>query len=163
LMPLIYEELHRLARRYMRRERPGPTMQTTGLVHEAYLRLVDQRSSWANRVHFFAIAAKMMRRVLVDQAKNRHRAKRGGGALRVTLDEPALPQEEPDLELTALDEALKRLEKLDAQRARIVELRFFGGLSNEEASQVLDVSTATIQRQWVGAKAWLYHELQNTE
>jgi RNA polymerase sigma factor (TIGR02999 family) len=160
LMPLVYDELHRLARSYMRRERPGHTLQTTGLVHEAYIRLLGQTSDWTSRAHFLGIAAQMMRRILVDHAKSHHRAKRGGGAIRVTLEEPAIVSPEPDAELIALDEALSRLEKMDQQRARIVELRFFGGLSNEETSKVLDISTATVQRQWAGARAWLYHELK---
>jgi RNA polymerase sigma-70 factor, ECF subfamily len=159
LMPLVYDELHRLARSYMRRERPGHTLQTTGLVHEAYLRLVGQNANWTSRAHFFGIAAQMMRRILVDHAKSHHRAKRGGGVVMVTLDEPAIVGPDPDAQLVALDEALSRLEKMDKQRARIVELRFFGGLSNEEASKVLSLSTATVQRQWAGARAWLYHEL----
>ena len=163
LMPLVYEELHRLARGYMRRERPGHTLQTTGLVHEAYLRMVDQNASWTNRAHFLGIAAQMMRRILVDHAKSNRRAKRGGGAIRVTLEGPALVSKDSDAELVALEEALSRLERLDPQRARIVELRFFGGLSNEEASKVLGISTATVQRQWAGARAWLYHEIRSSE
>lgn len=163
LIPLVYDELRRLARSYMRRERPGHTLQTTALVHEAYLRLVSQNAGWTNRSHFFGIASTMMRRILVDQAKGHHRKKRGGGAVQVTLDDPAVMLQESNAELLALDEALGRLEKLDPKRARIVELRFFGGLSNEEASKVLDISTATIQRQWAGAKAWLYHELKSRE
>jgi len=163
LIPLVYDELRRLARSYMRRERPGHTLQTTALVHEAYLRLVNQNVGWQNRSHFFGIAAQMMRRILVDLAKRRRRDKRGGGAVQVTLDDPALIAQQSNAELLALDDALGRLEKLDPQRARIVELRFFGGLSNEEASEVLGISTATIQRQWTGAKAWLYHELKPKE
>ena len=160
LMPLVYEELHRLARNYMRRERPGHTLQTTGLVHEAYLRLMGQDANWSNRSHFLGIAAKMMRRILVDHAKSQHRAKRGGGAVKVTLDGPAVIAKDADKELVALEEALSRLETVDERRARIVELRFFGGLSNEEASKVLGISTATVQRQWAGARAWLYRELK---
>ncbi len=163
LVPLVYDELRRLARSYMRRERPGHTLQTTALVHEAYLRMVNQNAGWENRGHFFGIAAKMMRRILVDQAKARRREKRGGGARQVTLDDPALMAEHSSAELLALDEALGRLEKLDMQRARIVELRFFGGFSNEEAAEVLGISTATVQRQWTGTKAWLYHELKPKE
>jgi RNA polymerase sigma-70 factor (ECF subfamily) len=160
LMPLVYEELRRLARSHMRRERPDHTLQTTGLVHEAYLRLVGQNANWNNRAHFMGIAAKMMRRVLVDHAKSHYRAKRGGGAIKVTLDSPALVTKEAHKELIALEDALRRLEEMDQQRAQIVELRFFGGLSNEEASKVLGISTATVQRQWAGARAWLYHELK---
>jgi len=163
LMPLVYDELRRLARSYMRRERPGHTLATTGLVHEAYLRLVDQNVNWQNRAHFFGVAAQMMRRVLLDHAKSHQRAKRGGGAVKISLEGPILLSEAPDMNLVALDEALSRLEKMDPQRGRIVELRFFGGLSNEEASEVLNVSPATVQRQWAGARAWLYHELQRDE
>ena len=160
-MPLVYEELHRLARNHMRRENPGHTLQTTALVHEAYLRLVGQNANWTNRTHFLAIASKMMRRILVDHARSNLRAKRGRGAIKVTLEEPAIVTKDSDRALVALEEALSRLEAIDQQRAKIVELRFFGGLSNEEASKVLGVSTATIQRQWAGARAWLYHELRN--
>lgn len=159
LMPLVYNELQRLARSYMRREHPGHTLATTGLVHEAYLRLVDQKVSWQSRAHFFGIAAQMMRRVLVDYAKSQQRAKRGGGAVKVSLEEPVLVSEPPDQNLVAVDEALSRLEKVDPERSRIVELRFFAGLSNQEASEVLQVSPATVQRKWAGARAWLYHEL----
>jgi len=159
LMPLVYDELRRLARSYMRRERPGHTLQTTGLVHEAYLRLVDQKVNWQSRAHFYGIAAQMMRRVLVDHANANQRAKRGGGAIKLSLDQYDLAASVPEMDVVALDEALGRLEKVDPQRGRIVELRFFAGLSNEEASQVLEISTATVQRQWAGARAWLYHEL----
>jgi RNA polymerase sigma factor (TIGR02999 family) len=159
LAPLVYDELRRLTHSYMRRERPGHTLATTGLVHEAYLRLADQEVIWQNRDHFFGIAAKMMRHVLVDHAKSQQREKRGGGAKRLSLEESELVSEGPDMDLVALDEALARLDKLDPQRARIVELRFFGGLSNEEASEVLAISPATVQRQWAGARAWLFHEL----
>lgn len=162
-MPLVYDELRRLARSYMRRERPGHTLQTTVLVHEAYLRLLGQDANWANRAHFFGIAAKMMRRILLDHAKSHGRAKRGGNAVKVTLDEPALLSKSPDTDLVAVDEALQRLEQIDKQRAQIVELRFFGGLSAEEISKVMDLSTATINRQWAGARAWLYHELKSKE
>jgi len=163
VMPVVYDELRRLARSYMRRERPGHTLQTTVLVHEAYLRLLGQDANWANRSHFFGIAAKMMRRILLDHAKSHGRAKRGGGAVKVTLDEPAIYSKAPDMDLVAVDEALQRLEQVDQQRAQIVELRFFGGLSAEEISKVMNLSTATINRQWAGARAWLYHELKPKE
>jgi len=163
VMPVVYDELRRLARSYMRRERPGHTLQTTVLVHEAYLRLLGQDANWANRSHFFGIAAKMMRRILLDHAKSHGRAKRGGGAVKVTLDEPAIYSKAPDMDLVAVDEALQRLEQVDQQRAQIVELRFFGGLSAEEISEVMNLSTATINRQWAGARAWLYHELKPKE
>lgn len=161
LMPLVYQELHRLARAYMRRERPGHTLQTTALVHEAYLRMVGQDAGWNNHAHFLGIAAKMMRRILVDHARGQHRAKRGGSAVRVTLDGPAIVARDPDAEIVALEDALTQLEKIDPQRARIVELRFFGGLSNEEVSSIIGISTATVQRQWASARAWLYHELKS--
>jgi len=159
LTPLVYGELRRLAHSYLRRERPGQTLQSTALVHEAFLRLVDQRAQWNSRAHFFGIAAQMMRRILVDRAKARSAMKRGAGAMRVefTNDLPASSQS--DFDLVALDDALRRLAGIDAQRSRIVELRFFGGLSNEESALVLGISPATVQRQWCGAKAWLYHEL----
>ena len=163
LMSLVYDELRRLARSYMRRERPGHTLATTGLIHEAFLRLIDQEVQFKSRSHFFGIAAQTMRRVLVDYAKNHRSAKRGGGAIRLSDDEVALFTVSPNIDLVALDEALGRLEAIDPHRGRIVELRFFGGLSNEEASEVLDVSTATVQRQWAGARAWLYHELSRKE
>jgi RNA polymerase sigma factor (TIGR02999 family) len=161
LMPLVYDELRKLARSHMRRERPGHTLATTGLVHEAYLRLLGQEASWQSRAHFFGIAAQMMRRVLVDYAKTQQRAKRGGGAVKVSLDEPSLVTKNPPIDIVALDEALGRLTKVDPQRVRIVELRFFAGLSNEESADVLKISPATVQRQWAGARAWLYHELRH--
>jgi RNA polymerase sigma-70 factor (ECF subfamily) len=160
LAPLVYDELRRLARSYMRRERAGHTLATTGLVHEAYLRLVDQKAPWQSRAHFFGIAAQMMRRVLVDHAKGLRSVKRGGGAARISLDDRVLIAESPRTDLMALDEALVRLQQIDPQRGRLVELKFFGGLSNEEAAEVLGVSTATVQRQWAGARAWLRHELK---
>ena len=159
LAPLVYQYLHRIAQNHMRRERPGHTLQATALVHEAYLRLVDQRAEWKNRAHFFAIAAQMMRRILVDHAKAEHSAKRGAGAPRVSLDEPLEISREPALDLVRLNDALAGLARIDPQRCKIVELRFFGGLSNEESAEVLGISTATVQRQWAGARAWLYHEM----
>jgi RNA polymerase sigma factor (TIGR02999 family) len=137
LMLLVYDELCRLARSYMRRERPGHTLATTGLIHEAYLRLIDQQVEWKSRAHFFRIAAQMMRHVLVDHAKSHHRAKRGGGAIKLSLDEVALVSKTPDMDLVALDEVLNRLEVLDPQRGRIVELRFFAGLSNGKRPKFL--------------------------
>jgi RNA polymerase sigma factor (TIGR02999 family) len=163
LTPLVYDELRRLARSYMRQERSGHTLQSTALVHEAFLRLIDQRVQWNSRAHFFGIAAQMMRRILVDHAKAQSTAKRGAGALRIELDEGLATAPSRDVDLLALDEALERLTKLDPQRSRIVELRFFGGLSNEESAEVLGVSPATIQRQWAGARAWLFHELKTAE
>ena len=163
LTPLVYDELRRLAGSYMRRERPGHTLQATALVHEAFVRLIDQRVEWKSRAHFFGIAAQMMRRILVDHAKAQFAAKRGAGAPRVELDERLAASPEKDVDLLALDAALERLATIDPQRSRIVELRFFGGLSNEEAALVLGVSPATVQRQWSGARAWLYHELAANE
>ena len=163
LTPLVYGELRRLARSYMRQERAGHTLQSTALVHEAFLRLVDQRVQWNSRAHFFGIAAQMMRRILVDHAKAQSTAKRGAGAVRIELEEGLATAPNRDVDLLALDEALERLTKVDPQRSRIVELRFFAGLSNEESAEVLGVSPATIQRQWAGARAWLFHELSTAE
>jgi RNA polymerase sigma factor (TIGR02999 family) len=162
LMPLVYEELRRLAQRYMRRERIGHTLQTTALINEAYLRLIEQqRVQWQNRAHFFAIATQLMRRILVDCARTRTRAKRGGGALRASLDEAAVPSEERGVELIALDDALKRLAVIDHRKSRVVELRFFGGLSIEEVAGVLNVTPMTVVRDWKTAKAWLHREISH--
>jgi RNA polymerase sigma factor (TIGR02999 family) len=160
LMPLVYEELRRLAAHYMRGERTGHTLQTTALVNEAYLRLVDHKNiQWQNRTHFFAVASQAMRRVLVDHARSRGYAKRGGGSHRVTFDEGALISHEQDPDLLALDEALSRLSAIDPRKAQIVELRYFGGLSVEETAEVLKVSAVTVMREWSKAKAWLFREL----
>jgi RNA polymerase sigma-70 factor, ECF subfamily len=163
LTPLLYQELRRLARSYMRRERPDHTLQSTALVHETYMRLVDQKVAWKSRSHFFAIAAQMMRRILVDHAKKNQTAKRGSGERPLSLAEPLVVSPEPCKDLVALDEALSRLAEHDPQRSKIVELRFFGGLSNEESAAVLGVSPATVQRQWAGARAWLYRELNRKD
>jgi RNA polymerase sigma factor (TIGR02999 family) len=160
LLPLIYGELRRLAAHYLRRERPDHTLQPTALVHEAYLRLVDQtRAQWQNRAHFFGAAAQMMRRILVDHARQHKAAKRGGSGQRVTLDEKVAFAPEREMDLLALEDALIKLEQVDPQKSRLVELRFFGGLSTEEAAEVLGVSPATVTRQWRAAKAWLLREL----
>ena len=160
LTPLIYEELRRLAHHYMSRERPGHTLQTTALVNEAYVRLVDRKNvDWQNRAHFFAIAAQSMRCILVDHARSQAYAKRGGGARKITLDEATVVSQERAAEVVAVDEALKGLAALDPQQSRIVELRFFGGLTIEETAEVLHLSPATIKREWSTARAWLYHEL----
>jgi RNA polymerase sigma factor (TIGR02999 family) len=164
LVPLIYNELHRLAQRYMGRERAhgrrGQTLQTTGLVNEAYLRLVDASGvRWKNRAHFYAIAANLMRRILVDAARSRGFAKRGAGAWHVTLADAALGSGGTPQDLVALDDALNQLAKTDSRKAQVVELRFFGGLSVEETAKVLDVSPGTILRDWRMAKAWLLREL----
>lgn len=162
LLPLIERELHRIARHYMRRENPGHTLQTTALVNEAYFRLVDQRNvRWQNRAHFFGIAAQIMRRILMNYARDRHRAKRGGHAVQVSLSEVAVVGEERSAELLALDEALGRLAAFDARKCRVVELRYFGGLSVEETAEVLGVSAVTVERDWKAAKAWLAREIRD--
>jgi RNA polymerase sigma factor (TIGR02999 family) len=161
LMPLVERELHLLASRYLRRERPGHTLQTTALVHEAYLRLVDQRDvRWQNRAHFFGIAAQMMRRILVDHARRIAYARRGGGAAKVSLDEACVVSAERAAELVALDDALLALARLDERKCRVVELRYFGGLSVEETAEVLGVSTDTVGRDWRAARAFLRRELE---
>lgn len=159
LVSLVYAELHRMAHRYMSRERPEHTLQTTALVGEAYLRLVDQKVHWQNRTHFFAIAAEAMRRILVDHARSHAYAKRGGGAQKIDLDEAVLMARDRSAELVALDEALKRLSKFDQRKSRVVELRFFGGLSVKEAAEVLGISENTVKRDWSTARAWLYREV----
>ena len=160
LLPLVHDELRRLASRYMRRENPGHTLQTSALVNEAYLRLVDQKHvRWQNRAHFFGIAAQLMRRILVDHARSHQYAKRGGGALKVSLDETAVVSRERAAEFVALDEALDELAAFDERKGRIVELRFFGGLSLEETAEVMGVSSPTVQREWRAAKAWLHRML----
>jgi len=160
LMPLIDEELRRLAHRYMSHERVGHTLQTTALVNEAFLRLVNRKNlQWQNRAHFFGIAANLMRTILVDHARAHASAKRGGGARKLELDEALVISRQKASEVLALDDALKQLALIDPQQSRIVELRFFGGLTVEEAAEVLHVSPATIKREWSTAKAWLFHEL----
>ena len=163
LYPLVYEELHRLARRYMSRERKGHTLQTTALINEAYVRLVDQKNvRWANRSHFFAISAQIMRRILIDHARRHAYAKRGGGAQQVSLDEVAMVARDASAELVRLDEALQILAKMDPRRCHVVELRYFGGLSNEEIAGVLKVSENTVTRDWNLARAWLYQQLSGS-
>ena len=160
LLPLVNTELRQLARRYMRRENPGHTLQTSALVNEAYLRLIDQqRVRWQNRAHFLGIAAQLMRRILIDHARKHHYAKRGGGAVRVSLDEAAVVTQARAAELLAVDEALEKLTAMDARKGRIVELRFFGGLSLEETAEVMGISSPTVQREWRAAKAWLHRML----
>jgi RNA polymerase sigma factor (TIGR02999 family) len=154
LLPLVYDELRRLARYYLQRERSEHTLQSTALVHEAYLRLVDQNVDWQSRAHFFGIAAQMMRRILVDHARSRNAAKRGDG-LKVTLDEKMALAEAQSLDVLALDSALAELSKLDAQQGKVVELRFFAGLSIEETAEAMSISVATVKREWAMAKAWL--------
>ncbi len=160
LAPLVYEELRRIARRHFRREPTDHTLQSTALVHEAYMRLVDQTGvQWRNRAHFFGVAAEMMRRILVDHARHRKAIKRGAGAVKLSLDDAIGIGERRDLELVALDEALTALAALDPQQCRVVELRFFAGLSIEETAEVLGISPATVKRDWVTAKAWLLREM----
>jgi RNA polymerase sigma factor (TIGR02999 family) len=160
LLPQIYAELRRLAGSYLRRERPDHTLQPTALVHEAFIKLVDQRAvRWQNRAHFFGIAAQAMRRILVDHARAHAADKRGGGERAVSFDEAMVAIGAPDIDLLALDEVLTRLATFDPQQSRIVELRFFGGLTIEETAEVLGVSPATVGRDWTLAKAWLYAEL----
>jgi RNA polymerase sigma factor, TIGR02999 family len=160
LFPIVYGELRRLARSYLRQEHPGHTLQPTELVHEAYLRLIDQRSvSWQNRAQFFGLAAQMMRRILVNHALRRHAAKRGGHAHRVALDEAIDVLEARQVDVVALDAALKALDALDARQSRIVELRFFGGLTVDETAEVVGISPASVKREWAAAKLWLLREI----
>jgi RNA polymerase sigma factor (TIGR02999 family) len=166
LMPLVYEELRRMAKRHMDRQNPGHTLQTTALIHEAYLRLVDQKETrWQNRAHFFAVAAQAMRHILVDYARSRHAAKRGGAAVAVSLDEAAVASEaavtsdERAAEMVALDDALESLAAIDRRKCQVVELRYFGGLSVEETAEVLKVSRETVARDWRLARTWLLREL----
>ena len=161
LMPLVYDELRRRAAAYLRRERGGHTLQPTALVHEAYLRMVDQRASWRNRSQFFGVAAEMMRRILVDRARARRAAKRSGQWARVTLDEAVAVTRSSDVDVLDLDAALTRLAALDPRKSRIAELRFFGGLSLQETGEVLEVSVATVERDWQFARAWLYDALSS--
>jgi RNA polymerase sigma factor (TIGR02999 family) len=162
LMPLVYDELRRLAKRYMRRQNPGHTLQTTALVNEAYLRLIDSsRVRWQDRTHFFAISAQLMRRVLVDFARAKNSLKRGGEQIQITLDEQIAAPFEKETNLVALDEALQNLAQLSQRQSRIVELRYFGGLSEEEIAETLEISTRTVRRDWNLARAWLFRELSN--
>ena len=164
LLPLVYDELRRQAARYLRREHAGHTLQTTALIHEAYIRLVDQkRVQWQNRAHFFGIAAQLMRRILVDHARAKKRVKRGGSDIRVSLAETTLTVKTRDLDVLAIDEALDRLAQVDERQAKVVELRFFSGLSVEETAEVLQISTATVKREWSMAKAWLHREISNDQ
>jgi RNA polymerase sigma-70 factor (ECF subfamily) len=159
LAPIVYEELHRLARYYMGRERTGHSLQATALVNEAYLRLVDyKRMRWENRAHFFAVSAQLMRRILVDHAR-RHNLKRGGGVQHVALEDTAVIGGDQDENLVALDAAMQALARIDSRKAQVVELRFFGGLTVEETAEVLKVSPVTVMRDWSTARAWLYREM----
>ena len=163
LVPLVHAELHRLARGYMRGERQGHTLQTTALINEAFLRLIDCKNvSWQNRAHFFGVSAQLMRRIPVDFARSRRNAKRGGDVSRVTFNEALIPAAS-GTDVVAVDDALKSLEVLDSRKAQIVELRFFGGLTTEETSEVLKLSTRTVEREWSLAQAWLLRELRKTK
>lgn len=162
LMPLLYSELRRLASYYLRRERGDHTLQATALVHEAYLRLVDQREAqWANRQQFMSVASQLMRRILVDYSRSRHAAKRGGLAGKVYLEEAAVAGKGRAAEVVALDDALKRLSQIDPTQARLVELRFFGGLNIEETAEIMGTSPATVKRNWSVAKAWLARDMRS--
>ncbi len=161
LVPLIYNELRRVAHHYLRRERPGHTLQSTALVHEAYLRLIKQKPAhFENRAHFFAVSAQLMRQILVEYARRRRAAKRDGG-YRLTLEDAQSLLKGRSVDLAALDDALNGLARLDARQSRIVELRFFGGLTLEETAQVLGISEATVRRDWATARVWLHHEMSN--
>lgn len=161
LVPVVYEELHRIAGQRLQHERLNHTLQPTALVHEAYLKLIDQRQPhWRNRAHFFAIAATLMRRILVDHARSRAADKRGEGVPAISLEEVDVSAPEPQMDIVALDQALERLASIDPRQSRLVELRYFGGLSIEETAKVLGISPTTISREWSSAKAWLYREMR---
>ena len=164
LTPLVYEELRRLAHHYMKGERPDHTLQTTALVNEAYLRLADQTNPhWQSRAHFFAVAARAMRQILVSYARSNRAQKRGGGAGRIELDEAAILSPEQSNEIVDVHEALERLGRLDERKARVVELKYFGGLNHDEIAEVMKISTITVRRDWVFAKAWLHNELHSVD
>lgn len=163
LIPLVYDQLRLIADRFLRREGPGSALQTTELVHEAYLRLIDQtRSDWQSRAHFFGVAATIIRNLLVDHARSRRAAKRGGVAATISLDEALAFPGKPELNLVAVDDALLSLARLDPQQSRIVELRFFGGLTIDETAEVLQVSASTVKRDWILAKTWIFRELSGS-
>ena len=162
LLPLVYGELRRLADSYLRRERSDHTLQPTALVHEAYLKLVDQNTTWQNRAHFFGIAARIMRQILVDYARGHKAEKRGAGNIKLSLDEAIDFSEERAAELVALDDALTALSAFDPEKARLIELRYFAGLSLEETAEAMNISVPTVVRYWRTAKAWLYHEISKT-
>jgi RNA polymerase sigma factor (TIGR02999 family) len=163
LMPLVYSELHRIANHYLRSERPDHTLQSTALVHEAYVRLADQSlPQWQNRAHFFAVAAQLMRQILVDYARSYRASKRGGDVYKLALDEAEDTPQGFDLDIVALDDALKELAAMDSQQSRVVELKFFGGLSIDETAEVLGISASTVKRDWITARAWLFRELDRS-
>jgi RNA polymerase sigma factor (TIGR02999 family) len=162
-MPLVYSELRRIAQRYLQSERPDHTLQSTALVHEAYLRLAGQDlPQWQNRAHFFAVAAQLMRQILVDYARSHRASKRGGNVYKLVLDEAEEQPQALDVDIVALDDALKSLADMDSQQSRVVELKFFGGLSIEDTAEVLGVSASTVKRDWITARAWLYRELDRS-
>ena len=163
LIPLVYDQLRRIAHRYVRQERNGHTLQTSALVNEAYLRLADQKVVWQNRAHFFAVTARVMRHILIDHARRRRYAKHGGDARQISLGDAAAMSLERAAELIALEEALDELAQLDQRKSRVVELRYFGGLSLEETAEALNISLMTVRRDWRAAKAWLYRRLKETE
>lgn len=163
LMPLVYDQLRRIAHRYVQREREGHTLQTSALVNEAYLRLADQKVVWQNRAHFFAVTARVMRHILIDHARRRRYAKHGGDARQVAIEEAEAMSLERAAELIALEEALDELAQLDQRKSRVVELRYFGGLSLEETAETLNISLMTVRRDWRAAKAWLYRRLKEAE
>ena len=163
LIPLVYDELRSIAQRYLRNERPGHTLQSTALVHEAYVRLISQDlPEWQNRAHFFAVAAQLMRQILVDHARAFRAGKRGGGVCNLALDEAEQNAKRVDIDILALDDALKTLCAMDPQQGKVVELKFFGGLSIEDTAEVLGVSSSTVKRDWITARAWLHRELDRT-
>ncbi|HEY3627401.1 MAG TPA: sigma-70 family RNA polymerase sigma factor [Terracidiphilus sp.] len=163
LMPLVYDEMRRLAHRYLRRERPGHTLQSTALVHEAFVRLTGTvPPQWEDRAHFFGIAAHLMRQILVEYARSRHAGKRGGTVLKLAIGSIEEPSSRPDLDIVALDDALKDLARIDPQQSRVVELRFFSGLSIEDTAEVMGISESTVKRDWNTARVWLYRELDRT-
>jgi RNA polymerase sigma factor (TIGR02999 family) len=162
-MPLVYGELRQIAQYYLSNERPGHTLQSTALVHEAYVRLTQQDlPEWRNRAHFFAVAAQLMRQILVDYARSHRASKRGGNVYKLALDEAEEQSRPADVDIVALDDALKSLSKMDAQQSRVVELKFFGGLSIEDTAEVLGISASTVKRDWITARAWLYRELDQS-
>jgi len=164
LMPLVYRELRRLARHYLQQERPDHTLQSTALVHEAYVRLLGQSPpEWKSRAHFFGVAARLMRQILVDHARNHEAAKRGGNSLKLTLQEGLVGRKEKNLDVVALDDALNQLARLSPQQSEIVELRFFSGLTIEDTSEVLGISPATVKRNWTAARAWLFREMSGSQ
>jgi RNA polymerase sigma factor (TIGR02999 family) len=162
-MPLVYDEMRRLAHRYLRRERPGHTLQSTALVHEAFVRLTGNAlPQWEDRAHFFGIAAHLMRQILVEYARSRNAGKRGGDAIKLAIDSVDVPGQTPGLDIVALDDALKDLARIDPQQSRVVELRFFSGLSIEDTAEVLGISESTVKRDWNTARVWLFRELDRT-